>query len=68
MIPHFHAHTIWTHERFMDVMVYILKVGYRGKTNCKLKVQWFNTRGMDLRITQNIRIESKQYPYWRRVA
>lgn len=52
----------------MDVIVYVLKVGYRGPNCVKARVVWFNKRGMCLNITQNIRIEACQFPHWRQVT
>lgn len=32
----------WTHEKFMDVAIEILKVQYQDEKRAKLKIHWWN--------------------------
>lgn len=56
----------YTHDRFMDV-VFVPKVVYADEKIIKFKARWFNTRGMDLRVTTKhciTREKAKEfYPY-----
>ena len=57
----------WTHERFMDVKLLVLKVQYADARKIKVKVEWWNRRGMFLGIRQTIVISTKDLIRWARV-
>jgi len=65
----------WTHEKFKDVFVNILRVQYRGPKYTKVRVEWWNKNGMPTRyaglikpypigITETIKIRTEDYQYW----
>jgi hypothetical protein len=33
---------LWTHEKFMDVAIEIIKVSYQDEKQAKLKIWWWN--------------------------
>lgn len=54
---------MWTHDRFLDVTMLVLKVPYRGPRYLKARVEWF-IRGRSLGIKQTVKILIDQLKYW----
>lgn len=54
----------YTHVNAMDVVIFVLSVHYVGPNYTRLKVRWFNKRGLNLNVIQNVKITKEQYPNW----
>jgi hypothetical protein len=66
----------WTHDKFMDVCIHILKVSYQDHKRAKLRVRWL-CRGYegdwyDLFPKEprprNVIVQAKDYGSWRRLT
>lgn len=57
------AHT-YTHNRMLDCAIYVM-ISYRlPDGRYKLKVRWFNRRGMDLGIDEKVIITRDEVKNW----
>jgi len=58
----------WTHERFMDVCVYIQKVTYVDEKRSKIKISWHLKQNKDFTLLpgyyQTITINREDYSKW----
>ncbi len=60
------AHNSYSHPGFMDVVMHVTKVTYRGPKYIKCKVLWFNTRGLMLTSTPElVTVPLKGIQKWR---
>ena len=60
----FQRYKSYTHKNMLDAAILVLGV-FRTRTgNYKLKIGWFNKRGMDLGFTERVTITKEQLPKW----
>lgn len=55
---------VYTHKNMLDTIVYVLQVLPVNNDYTKLKVKWFNRRGMDLNIEEVIEINKSEFSRW----
>lgn len=61
----FRQFTLYTHKNMLDCAILVLKsyrVAHDGRY--KLKIQWFNKRGMNLGFTERVTITRDQLKNW----
>lgn len=54
----------YTHKKMLDAAILIQKTQYVGVNYSKVRVTWFNRRGMCLGITETIKIKKSEYNNW----
>jgi hypothetical protein len=54
----------YTHKRMLDCVIYVRHVAFESDEVIKLKVSWFNNRGMSLRISESINIREHEFNNW----
>lgn len=54
----------YTHKNMLDMIIKVLEV-YPTNKNCSaLCIRWFNRRGLDIGIMEDIKIKNKDLPFW----
>ena len=64
MRPSFTPNLFWTHVKFMDVVIRVVKRQYSDKKRVKLRVEWWNKSGWYIGVTENITIKKDQFDNW----
>jgi hypothetical protein len=60
----FKTHQTYTHNRMLDVAVYVLKSFRCPDGRYKLKVRWVYRNGMDLRLVENVTVVRNEIKNW----
>ena len=55
---------IYTHQNMLDMVVFVQQVFPVNEDYVKLKVKWFNRRGMDIHVEETITIQKKDLKFW----
>jgi hypothetical protein len=56
---------LYTHTSMLDAAILVVKVQYRGSAYTKLRIEWWNQRGMSLGLGEVITIKREDLRHWR---
>lgn len=55
---------VYTHQNMLDLVIFVQQIFPVNENYLKLKVRWFNRRGMDIKLEETIKINKSEFPRW----
>ncbi len=64
----FQKYRTYTHKNMLDAAFMVLSSFRTPKGDYKLKIRWFNRRGMDLGLNETVKVVQAQVGNWAEVS
>lgn len=60
----FHRGRCYTHKNMLDMVIYVTHIVFKGNNYTKLRIRWFNRRGLDINQEEVVKIKVSEYENW----